>query len=133
MSQSLRPQPYYPTSGGSQFSSKPPHGLKVGLGGPLWTPPFDCKSLHLLTFLISGFSHTSSLPIGVFAFLATNVTGFLPRYFDHKYIILFGGALLITASAMLPFTDSPDTYWRLSFPAFIIGTIGCTIVYSNSK
>ena len=34
---------------------------------------------------------------------------------------------------MLPFTDSPDTYWRFSFPAFVIGTIGCTILYSNSK
>ena len=34
---------------------------------------------------------------------------------------------------MLPFTDSPDTYWKLSFPAFAIGTIGCTILYSNSK
>ena len=34
---------------------------------------------------------------------------------------------------MLPFTDAPDTYWRLSFPAFVIGTIGCVIVFSNSK
>jgi|SRR5258706_14006203 len=85
------------------------------------------------TFLVSGFLRISSLPIGVFAFITTNITGYLPRYFDHKYIILFGGALLITASAMLPFTDSPDTYWKLSFPAFIIGTIGCTIVFSNSK
>ena len=35
MSQSLRPPPYYPTSGGSLCSSKPRHGLRVGLVGPL--------------------------------------------------------------------------------------------------
>jgi len=76
---------------------------------------------------------TSSLPLGILSFIATLITGSLPRWFDHKYILLVGGALLITASAMLPFTDSPDTYWRLSFPAFTIGTIGCTIMYGNSK
>ena len=48
MYQSSRPQPYYPTSGGSLFSSRLRHGLKVGSGGPLWKPLFDCKSLHLL-------------------------------------------------------------------------------------
>jgi hypothetical protein len=77
--------------------------------------------------------NTSSLPLGGFSFIVANITGYLPRYFDHKYIILFGGALLIMASAMMPFTDALETYWRLSFPAFIIGTTGCTIIFSNSK
>ena len=71
--------------------------------------------------------------MGVLGFIAKNATGFLSRYFDYKYILLVGGSLLITASAILPFTDSPDTYWRLSFPAFVIGTIGCSILYSSSK
>ena len=50
MYQYSRPQPYYPTSGGLLFSSRPRHGLKVGSGGPLWKPPFACKSLHVLLF-----------------------------------------------------------------------------------
>jgi len=31
---------------------------------------------------------------------------------------------------MLPFTNSPDTYWSLSFPAFTIGTVGCITLYA---
>ena len=43
MYQSSRPLPYYPTFGGSPFSSRTLHGLRVGSVGLRWTPRFICK------------------------------------------------------------------------------------------
>jgi len=127
------PLVYYPTSGGSVFSSRMCHGMKIGLGGLPWTPLSICKSHHPI--ILPAFCPlNASLAFRLaFVFHYYPHHQYLLRYFDHKCIILVGGALLITPSAMLPFTDSPDTYWKLSFPAFTIGTIGCTTVYSNSK
>ena len=81
------------------------------------------------------FSHkgTCSLPLGGFAYITTTIIGYLPRYFSYRHLLLFGGVLVIAASAMLPFTSSPDTYWSLSFPAFTIGTVGCITLYSIAK
>jgi MFS family permease len=73
------------------------------------------------------------LPMGIFAWLISMVTGRLPTWFAHKYIILAGLFLAIVATILLPFADSPSTYWPFIFPAFTLGTIGCMIVYANSS
>ena len=73
------------------------------------------------------------LPMGIGAWLISNITGRFPNWFPHKYILLAGLGLSIIATILLPFADSPDTYWRFSFPAFTLGTIGMMIVYANSS
>jgi MFS family permease len=73
------------------------------------------------------------LPIGVGGWLISNVTGHFPRWFPHKYTLLGGLLLGIIATILLPFANSPSTYWSIDFPAFTIGTIGLAIIYSNSS
>ena len=73
------------------------------------------------------------LPTSISGFLVAQICGYLPTYFAPKRIILFGIAITIVATILLPFGDSPDTYWPFSFPAFILGTVGQIIVYSNSS
>ncbi|KIM21444.1 hypothetical protein M408DRAFT_80537 [Serendipita vermifera MAFF 305830] len=73
------------------------------------------------------------LPMGICAFLISHVTGRLPTYFAHKYILLFGLGLASISTILLPFGDSPDTYWRYLFPAFILGTSGMQIVLTDSS
>ncbi|KIM21443.1 hypothetical protein M408DRAFT_333459 [Serendipita vermifera MAFF 305830] len=73
------------------------------------------------------------LPMGIGAFLVSQITGRLPTYFAHKYILLFGLGIAIIATILQPFGDSPDTYWPFVFPAFLLGTSGMMIVYANSS
>jgi MFS family permease len=73
------------------------------------------------------------LPMGIFAWAISLVTGRLPTWFAHKYIILTGLLLAVVATILLPFADSPSTYWPFIFPAFTLGTIGSMIIYANSS
>jgi hypothetical protein len=63
------------------------------------------------------------LPIGIGAWLISNVTGRFPDWLHHKYILLSGLLLGIIATILLPFADSPSTYWPIVFPAFTLGTL----------
>ena len=58
MYQSSQPLPCYPTFGGSLFSSRTLHGLRVGSVGLRWTPRFICE--------LPSFSCDSSLNLTVF-------------------------------------------------------------------
>lgn len=73
------------------------------------------------------------LPMGVSAWLISFITGRLPHWFAHKYILLAGLLLSVIATILLPFGDSPAKYWRYDFPAFIIGSIGMMIIFANSS
>jgi MFS family permease len=73
------------------------------------------------------------LPMGIFAWLISNVTGRLPSWFAHKYILIAGLFLTVVATILLPFADAPSTYWPLVFPAFTLGTMGAMIVFANSS
>lgn len=73
------------------------------------------------------------LPMGIGAWLISTITGRLPRWFPHKYILLGGLFLGIVATILLPFADAPSTYWPFVFPAFTLGTIGLMIIYANSS
>jgi predicted MFS family arabinose efflux permease len=73
------------------------------------------------------------LPMGIAAWLISNVTGRFPNWFPHKYILLFALLLSIIATILIPFGDSPSKYWRFDFPAFTLGTIGMMMIYANSS
>lgn len=73
------------------------------------------------------------LPMGIGGFIVSQFTGYLPKYFSHKHIILFGLGLAIISTILLHFGDSPDTYWPFTFPAFFLGTTGIVLVYAGSS
>ncbi|KXN91299.1 hypothetical protein AN958_01273 [Leucoagaricus sp. SymC.cos] len=73
------------------------------------------------------------LPLGILITLVIPFASRLPDRFSTKWIVLVGDALLIGASALLACSHIPRDYWRLTFPAFIIGTIGGTLVFSSTN
>lgn len=72
------------------------------------------------------------LPMAIAGWIISYLTGYLPRWFPHKYIILGGLSLAIIGTVLLPFADAPPRYWQFVFPALVIGTIGLMIIYANS-
>ncbi|KDQ19194.1 hypothetical protein BOTBODRAFT_486258 [Botryobasidium botryosum FD-172 SS1] len=73
------------------------------------------------------------LPLGVGATVAAVFAGYLPFYFRSKHIILAGLILDIVAGVLLPFATSESRYWPITFPAFLVGTLGTTLVYTNAS
>ncbi|KAI0049700.1 MFS general substrate transporter [Auriscalpium vulgare] len=73
------------------------------------------------------------LPTGIFAGLIAGFAGMFPKYVNPKWTILFGLCVDIVATILLPFANKSDRYWSLIFPAFIIGTMGNMIVYTNAN
>jgi len=53
--------------------------------------------------------------------------------FEKKYILLGSQLLVIIATIILPFVNSPDKYWRLAFPAFVIGSAGASLLFVNAN
>jgi nitrate/nitrite transporter NarK len=72
------------------------------------------------------------LPIGLSAF-ATSWTSILSKIFNAKLLIITGQLLLMAATLLLVFADSPDKYWPLVFPAFVVGSAGAILTYTHSK
>ena len=70
--------------------------------------------------------------MGVFAF-AMSFTGSLSRFTSPKYILLPAQILIIVATLLLHFADSPDKYYQFVLPAFILGTSGCMLTYTHTK
>jgi MFS family permease len=62
-----------------------------------------------------------------------NMSGYLQSQFKLRNILLTGGLLLIPSSILLAFADRPSRYWSFVFPAFILGTLGCTLLFSNAN
>jgi nitrate/nitrite transporter NarK len=72
------------------------------------------------------------LPIGVAA-LAGGFTGPLSQKVNPKWLILAGEIMVIVGSILFPFATKPDRYWPIVFPAFIIGSAGAMLVYTQTK
>lgn len=72
------------------------------------------------------------IPIGVLAF-AMSFTGSLSRVINSKWIILFAESILIVATILLAFADSPGRYWSFVFPAFVLGSAGAMLTYTHTK
>jgi MFS family permease len=73
------------------------------------------------------------LPLGIGAWLIAIFTGQFPKWFPHKYILLVAVVFTIAATALAPFGDSPDRYWRFMFPSFVLGTFGTMVIFANSS
>lgn len=70
--------------------------------------------------------------MGVLAF-ATSFTGSLSRLISPKYVLLPALTLVMIATILLHFADSPEAYYPFALPAFILGTTGCMLTYTHTK
>ncbi|XP_006458909.1 hypothetical protein AGABI2DRAFT_217721 [Agaricus bisporus var. bisporus H97] len=70
------------------------------------------------------------LPLGVLGFIMSPLTTSLQQRFSNKWILLVGHLLALIGTALFPFGDSPQHYWRFVFVGFCIGTTGVLIVYT---
>ncbi|KAH7061893.1 MFS general substrate transporter [Auriculariales sp. MPI-PUGE-AT-0066] len=73
------------------------------------------------------------LPIGLVAGPIMLFSGPLTERFEKKYVLIFSQLLIIISTVILPFADTADKYWRLAFPAFIIGAIGGSLLFVNAN
>ncbi|KAI0045819.1 MFS general substrate transporter [Auriscalpium vulgare] len=73
------------------------------------------------------------LPTGIFSGAIAGVSGSFPKYINPKWSIFIGLLADIVATIMLPFPNTSARYWSIIFPAFIIGTMGNMVVYTNSN
>ncbi|KAI0043880.1 MFS general substrate transporter [Auriscalpium vulgare] len=73
------------------------------------------------------------LPTGIFSGAIAGFSGSFPKYINPKWSIFFGLLADIVATIMLPFGSTRARYWSIIFPAFIIGTMGNMVVYTNSN
>ncbi|KAI0042428.1 MFS general substrate transporter [Auriscalpium vulgare] len=73
------------------------------------------------------------LPTGVFGGGIAGPSGLFPKYVNPKWTILGGLVLDIIATILLALGDTREKYWSILFPAFIIGTMGTMVVYTNTN
>ncbi|KAF8305931.1 MFS general substrate transporter [Clavulina sp. PMI_390] len=73
------------------------------------------------------------LPNGIVAILCAGAVGPLSKVWPPKYVITMGLCLVIVGSLLLPFGDRRERYWSLDFPAFLIGSSGCMLVFTNAN
>jgi hypothetical protein len=85
-----------------------------------------CGRLMILT------QNLLRLPIGLSAF-ATSWTSILSKILSAKLLIIAGQLLLMVSTLLLVFADSPDKYWPLVFPAFVVGSAGAILAYTHAK
>ncbi|EKM77931.1 hypothetical protein AGABI1DRAFT_42601 [Agaricus bisporus var. burnettii JB137-S8] len=70
------------------------------------------------------------LPLGLLGFPVTPVATSLQQRFSNKWVLLGGHILALIGTALLPFGDSPQHYWRFVFVGFCIGTTGIIIIFT---
>ncbi|KDQ57949.1 hypothetical protein JAAARDRAFT_193433 [Jaapia argillacea MUCL 33604] len=72
------------------------------------------------------------IPIGVMAF-AMSFTGPLSRVISPKWLILTGQGLMMIACVLLALADTPDKYWPMVFPAFVLGSTGAMLTFTHNN
>ncbi|KAF4578357.1 hypothetical protein EYR36_000168 [Pleurotus pulmonarius] len=73
------------------------------------------------------------LPISLMGIPFIILSDVLQKKYRLKYVIMFGMVLTIAGSALLPFADSREKYWRFAFPGLLLGTSGVTVVFTTSN
>ncbi|EJD41438.1 hypothetical protein AURDEDRAFT_115503 [Auricularia subglabra TFB-10046 SS5] len=73
------------------------------------------------------------LPVGTVTGFVMIFSGRWTERFQKKYVLLVSSVFLIAGSALLPFTGNPANYWKYDFPAFVIGSIGCALLFVNAN
>ncbi|KZO93086.1 MFS general substrate transporter [Calocera viscosa TUFC12733] len=71
------------------------------------------------------------LPLGFSAGAIITTLAFFPAAQHPKRIILAGFVLMIASSLLLPFARGMDNYWRILFPAMLLGSAGASLVFVN--
>ncbi|KZT54217.1 MFS general substrate transporter [Calocera cornea HHB12733] len=71
------------------------------------------------------------LPLGFSAGTIITTLAFFPAAEHPKRVILAGFVLMIASSVLLPFARGMDNYWRLLFPAMLLGSAGASLVFVN--
>lgn len=99
-----------------------------------------CGSFYQLMPLFQETYHWSTVMTGVhflpMGIVSTGVAAFcsnLVKYMNPKWSILGGSTLVWIATIILPFADTSAKYWSHLFPAFVIGTSGTMITYTNAN
>jgi nitrate/nitrite transporter NarK len=73
-----------------------------------------------------------TFPIGVVAF-AMSFTGSLAKRIEPKWLILGAQVLIVIATVLFQYADTPASYWPYAFPAFAIGSGGAMLCYTHTK
>ncbi|KAJ7877970.1 major facilitator superfamily domain-containing protein [Mycena olivaceomarginata] len=73
------------------------------------------------------------LPVGLGMFPVLPLAAGLQSKLRLKWVIVIGFVLICTGTALLPFADSADKYWRFGFPGFLLGTAGASLIYTTTN
>ncbi|THU95607.1 MFS general substrate transporter [Dendrothele bispora CBS 962.96] len=73
------------------------------------------------------------LPINIMGVFALVVGDFAQKTFRLKWVICTGMVITMAGTALLPFGNSPDKYWRFIFPGFLLGTTGVTFAFTTAN
>ncbi|KIJ41092.1 hypothetical protein M422DRAFT_255938 [Sphaerobolus stellatus SS14] len=73
------------------------------------------------------------LPLGLVSFPIMGLASVLQQTFSLKWVILFGDLFVLAGTALFPFADTMEHFWRFAFPGFFIGTAGMTIVFATTN
>ncbi|KAJ7581366.1 MFS general substrate transporter [Mycena floridula] len=73
------------------------------------------------------------LPIGLMAIPIFIMSDIFQKKYPLKWVLMTGLVLAMLASAMLPFADSKEKYWRLTFPGLLLGTAGIALTFTTSS
>lgn len=69
------------------------------------------------------------LPVALGIFPAAAIATPMQAKMRIKWVLLIGLGLCAAGTAFLPFADSPDKFWKIAFPGFILGTAGAGLTY----
>jgi nitrate/nitrite transporter NarK len=72
------------------------------------------------------------IPIGALAF-TMSFSGPLSSRISPKYVVLCGQACVIVATVLLATADAPSKYFSHYLPAFILGSGGAMLWFTNTK
>ncbi|KAF7305558.1 MFS general substrate transporter [Mycena chlorophos] len=76
-------------------------------------------------------AHFLPIALGVFPGLAISIALQSQRKISHKWVIVMGFVLALIGSILLPFGNTSHHYWPFLFPGFLLGTLGCAIIYTT--
>lgn len=88
----------------------------------LWQGPYGLTSIE---------TAVRFLPLGIATGITITLLATLPATRHPKRYILGGFVLLIVGSVLLPFARGLENYWRYLVPAWVIGSVGNSLVLVN--
>lgn len=90
----------------------------------LWQGPYGISTIE---------TGIRFLPMGITTGIVIMLLVIFPTPKKVKRIILVGLALVIPSTILLPFARGMENYWRLLVPAWIIGSVGNSLIIVNTQ